>query len=73
MDFPLNLRAGAETRGRETAQIAQAAQTAQPNNNHSISLPAGAIVAQGPPFSGFLNSFAWIFGRTRWTGEPGPS
>jgi hypothetical protein len=65
IDFLLNLRAGAEeTRGRETAQ---------PNNYHSLFLASGAIVAQGPPFSGFLNIFSWIFGRTRWAGEIGPS
>jgi hypothetical protein len=74
IDFLLNLRAGAEeTRGRETAQTAPSAQAAQPNNYHSISLAAGAIVAQSRPFSGFLNIFSWIFGGTRWTGEIGPS
>jgi len=29
-----------------------------PNSYHSTSLAAGAIVAQGPPFSGFLNIFS---------------
>jgi hypothetical protein len=63
--FLWNLRAGGEeTRGRETAQ---------PNNYHSISLAAGPIVAQGPPFSGFLNIFSWIFGRTRLMVEIGLS